>query len=127
MKVCFAQDEGEARRIAHRLWPNEQLPGELAQVLPSPAHFEQACELISEEMIGEAVPCGPDLDRHLEAFEEYAEAGVDELFVQNIGPYQDEFFEAYGEIASRFNSGRFSKGESVPAFPQTGYPRSAPG
>ena len=118
-KVCFAQDEGEARQIAHRLWPNEQLPGELAQVLPAPAHFEQACELITEEMIGESVPCGPDLDRHVEAFEEYAEAGVDELFVQNIGPYQDEFFEAYGEIVSRFNSGRFSKDESTRAQRQS--------
>jgi G6PDH family F420-dependent oxidoreductase len=118
-KVCFAQDEGEARQIAHRLWPNEQLPGELAQVLPAPAHFEQACELITEEMIGESVPCGPDLDRHIEAFEEYAEAGVDELFVQNIGPYQDEFFEAYGEIVSRFNSGRFSKDESTRAQRQS--------
>ena len=99
-KVCFGPDEGEARQIAYRLWPNEQLPGELAQVLPTPAHFEQACSLITEEMIGEAVPCGPDLDRHLGAFEEYAQAGVDELFVQNIGPYQDQFFEAYGEVLS---------------------------
>jgi G6PDH family F420-dependent oxidoreductase len=104
-KVCFAEDEGEARQIAHRRWPNEQLPGELAQVLPTPAHFEQACELVTEDMVAESVPCGPDLDRHVEAFEEYAKAGVDELFVQNIGPYQDDFFDAYGEVVSRFNSG----------------------
>ena len=42
-KVCFMADEDEARATAHRLWPNEALPGELAQVLPTPAHFEQAC------------------------------------------------------------------------------------
>jgi G6PDH family F420-dependent oxidoreductase len=107
-KVCFASDEGEARKIAHRIWPNEQLPGELAQVLPAPAHFEQASELVTEDMVAETVPCGPDLDQALETFEEYAEAGVDELFVQNIGPYQEEFFEAYGEIVSRFNSGQRS-------------------
>ena len=102
-KVCFAADEAEARKIAHRRWPNEELPGELAQVLPTPAHFEQASSLVTEDMIGEAVPCGPDLDRHVEAFDEYAQAGVDELFVQNIGPYREEFFEAYGEVISRFN------------------------
>jgi G6PDH family F420-dependent oxidoreductase len=107
-KVCFAADEGEARKIAHRIWPNEQLPGELAQVLPTPAHFEQASELVTEDMVAETVPCGPDLDQHIETFEEYANAGVDELFVQNIGPYQDEFFEAYGEVVSRFNSERRS-------------------
>jgi G6PDH family F420-dependent oxidoreductase len=103
-KVCFAEDEGEARKIAHRLWPNEQLPGELAQVLPTPAHFEQASELVTEDMVAETVPCGPDLDSHIETFDEYANAGVDELFVQNIGPYQDQFFEAYADILSRFNS-----------------------
>jgi len=107
-KVCFAADEGEARKIAHRIWPNEQLPGELAQVLPSPAHFEQASELVSEDMVAESVPCGPDLDAHIESFEEYANAGVDELFVQNIGPYQDEFFEAYADVVSRFNSNQRS-------------------
>src|SRR3954464_3154910 len=41
-KVCFMADEDEARKAAYRLWPNEALPGELAQVLPTPAHFEQA-------------------------------------------------------------------------------------
>jgi G6PDH family F420-dependent oxidoreductase len=103
-KVCFGGDEAEARRTAYRLWPNEQLPGELAQVLPTPAHFEQATELVSEEMIGESVPCGPELDRHIEALEEYAQAGVDELFVQQIGPDQDAFFEAYAsDVVPRFN------------------------
>src|SRR4051794_8758731 len=44
-KVCFGPDEEQARETVMRLWPNEALPGELAQVLPVPAHFEQACEL----------------------------------------------------------------------------------
>jgi G6PDH family F420-dependent oxidoreductase len=104
-KVCFGSDEAEARGTAYRLWPNEQLPGELAQVLPVPAHFEQASELVTEDMVAETVPCGPDLDRHLETLNEYAEAGVDELFVQQIGPNQDEFFDTWaGEIVPRFNS-----------------------
>ena len=59
-KVCFMADEDEARATAHRLWPNEALPGELAQVLPTPAHFEQACELVEPEML--VTPVGPDID-----------------------------------------------------------------
>ena len=35
-KVCLRQDEDEARETVLRLWPNEALPGELAQVLPTP-------------------------------------------------------------------------------------------
>jgi G6PDH family F420-dependent oxidoreductase len=105
VKVCWAPDEATARRVAHRLWPNDGLPGELAQVLPTPAHFEQAATLVSEEMIAEAIPCGPDLGRHVEAIEAYAEAGVDELYVQQVGPEIEGFFNAYAEgILPRFRS-----------------------
>jgi G6PDH family F420-dependent oxidoreductase len=102
-KVCYGRDEAEARRTAHRLWPNDGLPGELAQVLPTPEHFEQAAELVTEEMIAETVPCGPDLERHRESLQEYADAGVDELYVQQIGGGR-EFFEAYArEVLPRFS------------------------
>ena len=102
-KVCYGRDEAEARRTAHRLWPNDGLPGELAQVLPTPEHFEQAAELVAEEMIAESVPCGPDLERHRESLQEYADAGVDELYVQQIGGGR-EFFEAYArEVLPRFS------------------------
>jgi G6PDH family F420-dependent oxidoreductase len=102
-KVCYGSDEGEAVRTVHRIWPNESLPGELAQILPTPAHFEQASELVTEEMIAESVPCGPDLSRHAESLQEFAAAGVDELFVQQIGGGHDAFFEAYErEVLPRF-------------------------
>ncbi len=104
MKVCLADDEASARRTVHRLWPNEELPGELAQILPTPAHFEQASELVTEEMVAESVPCGPDLDAHLEKIRAYEEAGFDELYVQQIGPEQERFFEAYAtEVLPRYN------------------------
>jgi G6PDH family F420-dependent oxidoreductase len=103
-KVCYGSDEAEARRTAHRLWPNEVLPGELAQILPTPEHFEQASSLVTEEMVAEAVPCGPDLDRHIESIQEYADAGVDELYIQQIGGGHEAFFEAYArEVLPRFS------------------------
>src|SRR5919112_1948431 len=79
-KVCYMADEDEARATAHRLWPNEALPGELAQVLPTPSHFEQACELVTPEQL--VTPVGPDIDAHVESLRQYEQAGVDELFVQ---------------------------------------------
>lgn len=94
-KVCFGHDEQAARATAHRLWPNVGLPGELAQILPTPTHFEQAGQLVTEDMVAETVPCGPDLDRHFEALREYEQAGTDELFVQQIGPDQDLFFDEW--------------------------------
>jgi G6PDH family F420-dependent oxidoreductase len=103
MKVCYGPDETEARRTVHRLWPNEALPGELAQVLPTPEHFQQATTLVTEEMIGDSVPCGPDLDRHIEMIQQHADAGVDELYVQQVGEGHDEFFAAYARnVLPRF-------------------------
>ncbi|MET0201797.1 MAG: TIGR03557 family F420-dependent LLM class oxidoreductase [Gaiellaceae bacterium] len=92
-KVCWGPDEDEAVETVHRLWPNEGLPGELAQVLPTPAHFEQASGLVTKEMIRESVPCGPDVDRIVAALQAYADAGFDELYVSQIGSRQDEWFE----------------------------------
>jgi G6PDH family F420-dependent oxidoreductase len=95
LKVCYGRDEAECVRTVHRLWPNEELPGELAQVLPMPAHFEQASSLVSEEMIAQSVPCGPDPERHREAIQEYVDAGFDEIFVGHIGPDHDGFVRFY--------------------------------
>jgi G6PDH family F420-dependent oxidoreductase len=110
-KVCWGEDEKRARATAYRLWPNEALPGELAQVLPTPAHFEQASQLVTEDMVAENVPCGPDLDRHLEALVEYEQAGFDELYINQIGPDQQGFFDAYRDgVLPRFHTA----GSAVP-------------
>jgi G6PDH family F420-dependent oxidoreductase len=102
-KVCFMDSEDEAMETVLRLWPNEGLPGELAQVLPTPAHFEQACELVTAEHI--ASPVGPDLEQHVQSLQQYADAGVDELFVQQIGPEQDAFFTSWArEVLPRFGA-----------------------
>lgn len=96
-KVCFGPDETAARAEAHRLWPNDPLPGELAQLLPSVAHFEQASALVDEQMVAEAIPCGPDLEAQIEHFERYRSAGFDELYVQQVGELQEPFFQAYAD------------------------------
>jgi G6PDH family F420-dependent oxidoreductase len=100
-KVCYMASEDEARATAHRLWPNEALPGELAQILPTPSHFEQACELVSPDDL--VTPVGPDVDTHVESLRQYEEAGVEELFVQQIGPNVDGFFSEWApEVLKRF-------------------------
>ena len=102
-KVCYGEDEAERRNTAHRIWPNEGLPGELAQVLPTPRHFEQATQLVTEDMIAEAIPCGPDPEPHRETIRQYEGAGYDEVYVQQIGGNTKAFFELYGkEILPEF-------------------------
>jgi G6PDH family F420-dependent oxidoreductase len=91
MKVCWGPDEAACVKTVHRLWPNEALGGELAQVLPMPAHYEAAAELVTEELLADAVPCGPDPEKHVAAIREFVDAGYDEVYVQQVGDDQEGF------------------------------------
>ncbi|MEJ7798393.1 MAG: TIGR03557 family F420-dependent LLM class oxidoreductase, partial [Solirubrobacteraceae bacterium] len=102
-KVCWGEDRDECVRTAHRLWPNEALGGELAQMLPSPRHFEQATALVTEEHISAAMACGPAPDEHIKAIQEIDDAGFDEVHVGHIGPDHDGFVDFYArEILPHF-------------------------
>ncbi|HUA48390.1 MAG TPA: hypothetical protein VMA77_24340 [Solirubrobacteraceae bacterium] len=65
--------------------------------LPTPRHFEQASQLVTEAMIAAQTTSGPDVERHVQAPEEHADTGFDELYIQQIGPEQDSFFEAHAQ------------------------------
>src|SRR3954451_21771337 len=86
-KVAYASTADEGWEHAHRLWPNAGLPGEMAQVLPTPEHFEQASQLVTLDSTKESVVAGNDPDQHLEQIQKYADAGYDELYVANMGPH----------------------------------------
>jgi G6PDH family F420-dependent oxidoreductase len=102
LKVCWDPDESQARKTAHQLWPTEALDGQLSQELPMPAHFEAAAAHVTEDMVADVVPCGPDPERHLEAITKYLDAGFDEVYINQIGPEQEGFFSFYAhELAPR--------------------------
>lgn len=102
VKVCWAETEQVARARAYRLWANELLPGELPRELATPGLFEQANTLVSEEMIPDAIACGPDPERHLEKIRPYLESGFDELYISQIGPDAEGFFRFFEkELAPR--------------------------
>jgi G6PDH family F420-dependent oxidoreductase len=105
LKACWGPDEGEAVALAHRLWANEALPGEAAQVVPTPEHFEQLSSLVTPQAIAESIPCGPDPERHVEAVRPFLEAGFDEVYVAQIGPDQQGFLEFYArEVLPRLDA-----------------------
>ena len=100
-KVCWGSDVETCVRTVHRLWPTEALPGELAQVLPSPKHFEQATGLVTVDAIRGSLPCGDDPDEHVAKIAELAAAGADAVHVAQIGgsgsaTSYEGFFEFYG-------------------------------
>jgi G6PDH family F420-dependent oxidoreductase len=96
-KAAFAASEEEGARLAYSKWPNAGVPGELSQVLPSPKHFEQASELVTQDMVKEAFVCGDDPAAHLEMIDKYARAGFDEVYVANTGPHWQGLFDLYAD------------------------------
>jgi G6PDH family F420-dependent oxidoreductase len=103
LKSSYGPSKEESIATAHRLWANEALGGNLAQVLPTPEQFEAASELVTPEMVAESVPCGPDPAEHIAKVQEYVDAGFDEIYVGHIGPNHDEFIDFYArEVLPQF-------------------------
>jgi len=96
-KVAFAPTAEEGWEHAHRLWPNAGLPGEMAQVLPTPEHFEQVSSLVTLDATKESVVAGNDPAPHVEQIEQYRDAGYDTLYVANMGPHYRDMIEFYGK------------------------------
>ena len=96
LTVCWAEEEGAARKTALEWWANAALPGELSQELALPRHFEQAAQLVTEDAVAGQVACGPDPETHRAAIAEFAEAGYDHVYVHQVGPDQEGFLDFYG-------------------------------
>lgn len=93
LTLCYASDESKARQTVHEIWPTAGVPGQLSQDLPTFTHFEQAAELVTEELATKSIPCGPDPDPVLGLVRKFVDAGYDHLYFHQIGPDQDGFFE----------------------------------
>ena len=95
IQACWHSDEGKALQIATEWWPNVGLGGELSQELPLVRHFNQATEDVSEDDVKDSVALGPDPEQHLEMIKKYVDAGYTHIWVHQIGPDQDGFFDFY--------------------------------
>jgi coenzyme F420-dependent glucose-6-phosphate dehydrogenase len=95
LHVCWAEDTDAAKKLALKQWPNGAISGSYFLELPLPAHFEEAAEVLDTDDIGESIVCGPDPERHRAAIQEYVDAGYDHVYVHQVGPDQEGFFDFY--------------------------------
>jgi coenzyme F420-dependent glucose-6-phosphate dehydrogenase len=93
LNLCWAEDADDARNTAYRIWPNAGIPGQLSQDLPTWTHFEEAAEIVTEDVATKSIPCGPDIAGDLlESVRKYVDVGYDHLYFHQIGPDQGGFF-----------------------------------
>ncbi|MGP3971251.1 TIGR03557 family F420-dependent LLM class oxidoreductase [Streptomyces sp. 6N223] len=96
IKACYDQDRDRATAMVHGRWPNMFLPGELAAVLPEPAHFRQATKLVTEQHVRDSpLPLGDDPEAHVRSLKACADAGYDRVYVNQIGDDMEGFFDLY--------------------------------
>jgi coenzyme F420-dependent glucose-6-phosphate dehydrogenase len=93
--VCWASSEAKARRTAREIWSLACLPGGLFTELARPKQFEAVLAPVTEKQIAEAVVCGPDPARHVEALRKAARAGYTHICVHQVGPEQEGFMDFY--------------------------------
>jgi G6PDH family F420-dependent oxidoreductase len=95
IKVCWGSDRDACVDLAHKLWRNSAVPGELSQELRSPALFEQASQTVTPDAVAAQIPCGPDVEPIVTSVQAFVDAGFDRVYINQIGPDQKDFFQFY--------------------------------
>jgi coenzyme F420-dependent glucose-6-phosphate dehydrogenase len=95
---CWADDRKDALDTVERVWPNSAIPGQLSQDLPTPEHFETATSIVTRDMLAEQVHCGPDLDPFVEQIDAAIDAGIDHVYLHQIGDDQEGFLQVWRDV-----------------------------
>ncbi|KAA6430527.1 TIGR03557 family F420-dependent LLM class oxidoreductase [Agrococcus sediminis] len=95
--TAFAPDERAGAEAAHARFRFGPLGWKVLAELPDPTAFDQATQHVRVEDMADAFACGPDVERHVEAFGEFADAGFDHLALMDGGPDPDAFFAFFAD------------------------------
>jgi coenzyme F420-dependent glucose-6-phosphate dehydrogenase len=65
--------------------------------------IHNATQLVREDDIADMIVCEPDPAKHIEKIQAFAKAGYDHVYVHQVGPDQEGFFQFYQqEILPKF-------------------------
>ncbi len=92
--ICWDSDEKAAVQRAHEQFRWFGGGWNVNADLPTTAGFASASQFVTPDDVAEAIPCGPDLDRIVEAVSEFWQAGFTDVCVVQVGDEgQDRFLE----------------------------------
>ncbi|MBL0749936.1 LLM class F420-dependent oxidoreductase [Nocardioides baculatus] len=104
--ICWDPDEETAVARAHEQFRWFGGGWSVNADLPTPAGFAGATTYVRPEDVAESIPCGPDLDKVVEAVSAYWEAGFTDVALVQIGDEgQDRFLsEAAGPLLEKLRA-----------------------
>ncbi|MHA4951530.1 TIGR03885 family FMN-dependent LLM class oxidoreductase [Micromonospora saelicesensis] len=94
--LSWAVDEDTALRVAHEQWRAAILGSDVGWDLVTPADFAEATAYVRPEDMRRHVLVSGDPARHAYWLREYADLGVDEIYLHHVGRDQDRFLDVFG-------------------------------
>ncbi len=95
--IAYGADEAEARRRAHEQFRFFGLGWPVNSELPYPRSFVQATNGLSEDEVAQQIPCGPDVNRHVEAVRKFVDAGFTHVAIVQVGDAAQSSFLDFAE------------------------------
>jgi G6PDH family F420-dependent oxidoreductase len=90
--VSYDTDRETALERAHEQFRWFGLGWQVNTDLPNPSSFAAATQSVTPEEVGEQLPCGPDVEEHVEKIRPFIDAGFTEVALVQIGEdHQDAF------------------------------------
>ncbi len=90
--VAYDRDRDAAIKRAHEQFRWFGLGWKVNADLPNPESFDAATQFVTPDQVAAALPCGPDVDEHVEKIKPFVDAGFTEVALVQIGAdQQDEF------------------------------------
>jgi G6PDH family F420-dependent oxidoreductase len=106
LPICWDPDEKAAVERAHEQFRWFGGGWNVNADLPTTAGFASASQFVTPDDVAASIPCGPDLDKIVEAVGEFWEAGFTDVAVVQVGDEgQDRFLEeAAGPLLERLRA-----------------------
>ncbi|HEX8344998.1 MAG TPA: LLM class F420-dependent oxidoreductase [Actinoplanes sp.] len=103
--VAWAPDEEQAVQAALKTSRWSVTGWKVMAELPNPVNFEAASATVTADDIRQQFACGPDVETHVQAVQEYVDAGFDRIVLMNSGPDPDGFFDFFTkELSDRLRT-----------------------
>lgn len=95
--VAYDTDRDAAMQRAHEQFRWFGLGWKVNADLPGPSSFEAATQFVTPEQVAEQLPCGPDVEEHVEKIKPFLEAGFTEIALVQIGAEHQAGFVTWAE------------------------------
>jgi G6PDH family F420-dependent oxidoreductase len=104
--ICWDPDEDTAVKTAHEQFRWFAGGWSVNADLPTPAGFSGATQFVRPEDVAGSIPCGPDLDKAVEAVSQYWKAGFTDIAIVQIGDEGQQRFldEAAGPLLEKLRA-----------------------